>query len=286
MSLLPDSSITPHAQQVDTSSASSLPFSSSTSPLFALPKHGISLLPGNRDRPPHFSARGPNVWIQPAEEDSPKGGFNQLRFTCHQLYHETAGTEIKFNEIYIYGEPEAAGPAQLFSEFLTCCANKKDAWFQDVALCLNDGIDGVWIEQKDHMIPIAMLCRSQGHTNVRYMLRALDIRDGGLGWILKVGLYLELAFREKDLRSSVIKDSELDSLVDEMEDAAGLDWFSDPERLTLGSLPNFRFLPFDARSWPTHIDDVELKTLISPWTDVLDEDFCIPLLKRWTNEGI
>jgi hypothetical protein len=101
-----------------------------------------------------------------------------------------------------------------------------------------------------------------------------------------VGLYLELAIREKDLRSSVTKDSELDSLVDEMEDAAGSDWFSDPKRLTLGSLPNFRFWPFDARSWPTYIDDAELKTLISPWNDVLNEDFCIPLLKQWTNEGI
>lgn len=89
------------------------------------------------------------------------------------------------------------------------------------------------------MIPVAMPCRSQTHTNVRYMLRALDIRDVGLGWLVKVGLYLALAFRERDLRSSVTNASELGSLVDEMEDAAESDWFSDPERRILRNLPSF-----------------------------------------------
>jgi hypothetical protein len=113
MSLPPNSLIEPRTQQVNARSASPLPFSSCTSSLFTLPgeirnliykyalttEHGISLLPSNRDRPKQLSARGPDDCTQPAEADSSQGGFNQLKFIGRQLYHETAGTEIKFNEV-------------------------------------------------------------------------------------------------------------------------------------------------------------------------------------------
>jgi hypothetical protein len=78
-------------------------------------EHGLNLLPGIADQqPPRFYERRSGEWAQPRAWQSPerwghqpemvrldpdnrsarKFGFNQIKFTCRLLYHETAGIEI------------------------------------------------------------------------------------------------------------------------------------------------------------------------------------------------
>jgi hypothetical protein len=53
------------------------------------------------------------------EEYKKRKTISLLKFTCHQLYKETAGIEIKFNRVDLLDPHQSPGPAQAFNDFLS-----------------------------------------------------------------------------------------------------------------------------------------------------------------------
>ncbi len=71
----------------------------------------------------YFSATDEALKLRPAMSlwsgVSPE--FNQLKYTCYQLYKETAGVEVQFNTVVF----KSRSPGKTFSNFLGICAPKK-----------------------------------------------------------------------------------------------------------------------------------------------------------------
>jgi hypothetical protein len=76
---------------------------------------------------------------------------NLLKFTCRQLYKETAGIEIQFNRVEFFGCPQPSdrrfcysnrpynwspGPAQAFNDFISNCTATKAKWFREITCTL------------------------------------------------------------------------------------------------------------------------------------------------------
>jgi hypothetical protein len=66
---------------------------------------------------------------------SPNSGINQLKFTCKQLYAETAGLELRFNFI-VFATVNRAGKSteELFLEFIQAMAPSKISWLSTVII--------------------------------------------------------------------------------------------------------------------------------------------------------
>jgi hypothetical protein len=228
-------------------------------------EHGLNLLPGVAgQQPPRFFERRSSEWAQPRawqsseqwehqpemvqldpdKRSARKFGFNQIRSTCRQLYHETAGLEIQFNHVHVFNKTRVdSGPAQLFCEFLVACTISKAGWFRNVSLCYKsppEEGDHHEMELPNFLAPIAELCRKHPHLKVCYETDGLDVSSTDMFRVIPCDLFLNFAFRGKDLRHLVSIDSLYLIWLNHLEK---LRWCKSPQRAVLMDLPNFRFMP-------------------------------------------
>ena len=59
--------------------------------------------------------------------------FNQLKYVCRQLYKETAGYEIRFNDI-LFQRSEKTTALKKLETFIGGCTNKTFGWLRRVTL--------------------------------------------------------------------------------------------------------------------------------------------------------
>jgi hypothetical protein len=183
VAVMPSSTDTPQATIASATSADTRPsFTSSTSPLLLLPgelrnriygyafatESGIEYNAGPR---PQFVPRGDDTIVE----------LNQLQYTCRQLYEETAGLEVKVNQVNFAGKQHNSGLAERFLEFISTCTPKKVDWLRNVTLDLPDNRVEEWgftldmlLEQKHTMVSLGDFCHKHPLVHVRYVPEILS----------------------------------------------------------------------------------------------------------------
>jgi hypothetical protein len=181
-------------------------YESSNSPLLKLPAElhnriyhfalttskGLCLDPSNPTRFLDADAK---------EEYKKRKMINLLKFTCHQLYKETAGIEIKFNRVEFLGPHQSPGPAQAFNDFLSRCRATKARWLREVTLWFTDRDAlsfGNCVESEAVLLPVVEFCCNYIYTNVRYMPQHFKFSANNPDRFIIIGVWLSLEFHGKD----------------------------------------------------------------------------------------
>jgi hypothetical protein len=259
----------------------------------------------------------PDGKIHPEEFLSSKV-FNQLKYTCHQLDKETAGTEVKCNDVRIvsnrkgvqsvdaaltesemfWAASDSARSAEGFVEFFKKCKPHKAAWFENVfighVLPTFPFFDCTWINDHpedrpleravrlpDYFIDVAKYCRDHPHTTVNITISEWGRWEGTLAWHIPHGLWLAQLYggKGKELRDRIITD------VEEMRDPWHFltrieEWHLDSDCAFISGLSNLRFWPYDRT-----LDETDLRERLEeyPW---LKPDECVELVKQWIEHGL
>jgi hypothetical protein len=107
-------------------------------------RHGLYMKPGGFGQPPRTFEEDGDLDFDPEVvpflergKDLSSECFNQLKFTCHQLYKETAGIEVKFNPVRFIVTGAPGRSAEAFVDFLSDCAPDKAAWFTTITVSGN-----------------------------------------------------------------------------------------------------------------------------------------------------
>jgi hypothetical protein len=178
------------------------------------------------------------------EEYKKRKTINLLKFTCHQLYKETADIEIKFNRVELLGPHQFPGPAQAFNDFLSRCTATKAQWLREVTLWFpdRDALSfGNCVESEAVLLPIVEFCRNYIYVDVRYMPHHFKFSTNNPDRFIMIGVWLSLEFRGKDLRPSVQAYSSRSS--NGNGGMQTLEWiYKKTTDLTIDT-PNFRFWP-------------------------------------------
>jgi hypothetical protein len=212
VAFMPSSTDTLQATIASATSADTRPsFTSSTSPLLLLPgelRNCIyeyafateSEIEYIADPRPQFVPRGDDTTFE----------LNQLRYTCRQLYEETAGLEVKVNQVYFVGKQYNSGPAERFLEFITTCTPERVDWFRNVTLDLPDNRVEEWgftlhmlLEQKHTMVSLGDFCHKHPLVHVRYVPEIFSAWTINPAPFIGMGLLLSNAIRRKDLCKAV-----------------------------------------------------------------------------------
>jgi hypothetical protein len=128
--------------------------------------------------------------------------INILKFTCHQLYKETAGIEIKFNRVEFLGPHQSPGPAQAFNDFLSRCTATRARLLREVTLWFpdRDALSfGNCVESEAVLLPVVEFCRNHPLVNLRYMPQHFEFSATNPDCSIMIGVWLSLEFRGKDL---------------------------------------------------------------------------------------
>jgi hypothetical protein len=179
------------------------------------------------------------------EEYTNRKEFNLLKFTCHQLYKETAGIEIKLNRVEFLGPHESPGSAQAFNDFLSTCTPSKAQWLREVTLYFANqkGIKvSTYVETEAVLSPVLEFCRNNPHANVRYMPPYFSMMTIGADQFIMLGVYLSLQFRGNDLRRSI-----RDLKLEEHHIMEKSRWLCNMTIALAIDAPNFPFWPRDER---------------------------------------
>ncbi|KAI4673151.1 uncharacterized protein J4E78_001658 [Alternaria triticimaculans] len=205
--------------------------------------------------------------------------FNELKFTCRQLYKETAGLELQVNRVHFMTHwSDKFGPGQLFLTFIRNCAATKRGYFGDISLWTSTHRQmpelSQSLEPKDIMFELAEYCRQHPHVNIGYFVPYLDTaylwRD-----VVAQGLFLSLVIGGEDLRS--VATIAHNSALDDMETA---EFYKDANGAAVLRVSNLEFW-FDISEKALGSFQRELAT--APW---LDARVCLELATKWIKEGI
>lgn len=116
------------------------------------------------------------------EEDE----FNQIKYVCRQLYHETKGIELRCNKICFHQKYfHSQAPAPIFSKFTSSIAPRKISWLTHIVIATESYSTGQMIkhginkmlEPADNIMRMADFCRSNPHVTVDYIAGCL--------WLMK-----------------------------------------------------------------------------------------------------
>jgi hypothetical protein len=136
------------------------------------------------------------------EEYKKRKTISLLKFTCHQLYKETAGIEIKFNRVELLDLHQSPGPAQAFNDFLSMYTATKARWLREVTLRFFDRDTlsfGNSVESEAVLLPVVEFCRNHPLVNLRYMPQHFEFLATNPNCFIIIDVWLSLEFRGKDL---------------------------------------------------------------------------------------
>jgi hypothetical protein len=289
---------TTHVHQINRPPVS-LQYEPSISPLLKLPgelRNRIYQLALTTSKGIHLDPSNPtqfldaDVDVTMAYED--RRPVNLLKFTCRQLYQETAGIEVKFNRVEysgyhqslleLHGPNRSPGPAQAFNDFLSNCTATKATWLREVTLYFQTRLDrgpGTFVESETELLAVDEFCRNHPRVNVRYVPHWFDASVVVSRRFILAGAYLSLQFRGKDLRHSIQRPGALspgESLI-----WGHFQWLCDKKTKFTISAPNFRF-------WPKshELDQAAFRRDITKWDPWLEADVCLELATDWINNGL
>jgi hypothetical protein len=111
--------------------------------------------------------------------------FNQLKYTCRQMYSETACLELKLNHIVFRSALDRAVdsmPAYRFGKFLDECTPSKQTWLKRVTLelCSRGSCQEEGFEPRTSYMRVAKFCSENPKTTVDYVIahfRSVNARD-------------------------------------------------------------------------------------------------------------
>jgi hypothetical protein len=282
VAVMPSSTDTPQATIASATSADTRPsFTSSTSPLLLLPgelrnriygyafatESGIEYNAGPR---PQFVPRGDDTIVE----------LNQLQYTCRQLYEETAGLEVKVNQVNFAGKQHNSGLAERFLEFISTCTPKKVDWLRNVTLDLPDNRVEEWgftldmlLEQKHTMVSLGDFCHKHPLVHVRYVPEIFSAWTMNPAPFIGMGLLLSHSIRRKDLCPVVTVVG-----LCEFDHDEAIDW---QKGVQIAEVPNLRFW-----SYNTTLPNEFAEELQRYWSGFLKVQACVDLVKGWLSDGI
>jgi len=131
------------------------------------------------------------------------------------------------------------------------------------------------IEPAAFLLPVADFCRTYPDANVRYIPGYFDVEESTAKTFIMIGVYLNMAFRGKNLVSEILRFEFSD--VHSMTHTA---WTIDTASAAEINVPNLRF-------WPTGkgFDEIRFRSELRT-SYVLMEEPCVNLARDWVNNGI
>jgi hypothetical protein len=204
-------------------------------------------------------------------QDLSSSTFNQIKYTCHQLYQETAGIEVMFNNIRFLKSVTHAYSAETFFDFMRGCKPDKAAWFTNISLegnpflspailyyaspdweresqefPLDDRVDEAVDDRHPVPLPhylnsIAEYCLQHPSVMINFHLAPFSsdlYKQGYISW----GIYVAEVFRGKNLQPPTPDIAEFKTVWDLMVRVNH--WDKRPDRSSLVKLQNLRFWLF------------------------------------------
>jgi hypothetical protein len=222
--------------------------------------------------PPHFVECGRGIRLA--------GGFNQLKYSCHQLYNETAGLEVKFNCVTFFDCSDSyATPA--FLRFINECSPKKVEWFTDINLEVvpERTVDlDMLVEPLASLLPIAEFCRKHPKIKVRYLPDHFHTSFESASTFFMIGSYLNKVYRGKDQHTALRR-----MVSGGYNPFYSPTWRVDAVGIAALNVPNFRFWPI---GYPSFDEEEFRKALINDTRFDLDHQIYVDIAKKWYENGI
>jgi len=232
-----------------------------------------------------FSVDAPTSPNEPVE-------FNQIKFTCRQLYIETACLESKSSQLTFRGRRISASPepAQLFNKFLEATSVSKRSWLTQVTLDQISGCFGAIniIGNPSHLRPVAQFARSNPRARIDYTTcefgsHNVDVMPGFLPMFtqtsrfMKTGIWLTHLARSIDLRGIIPAGKSY--LPDEYMFYHHAD--QPNRRFEWLNVPNLKF-------WPGEkvLQENSERDLILDWATAEVAKVCAEYAKIWIKNGI
>jgi hypothetical protein len=144
--------------------------------------------------------------------------INQLKFVCRELYKETAGREMMFNDvefdsdgpiIYIFHQnPDMQYRAPNFVEFIEDCGQSPRLnWLSKVTVIpksnnFRDCSEWVKDEKEDTILPLFQFCESHKTVQVKFHVQGSGFASLNNRVVSRNGLFLLVALRGKDVVDS------------------------------------------------------------------------------------
>jgi hypothetical protein len=213
-------------------------------------------------------------------DDSPAGRFNQLKYTCRQLYHETAGLEVRFNGVWFFDCNETNCPTPCFINFINKCSPRKVAWFMEITLQVFIEIVDLeyLVEPLASLLPVADFCRNHPKINVRYLPDHFHAGQVAACTFFLVGSYLDEAYRGKDPHPALSG-----VLSGGYYEVFSPTWRADTVGIAALNLPNFRFWPVGFK----YFDEKEFRESLNKDKRFdHDHQVYVDIAKEWHNNGI
>ena len=122
--------------------------------------------------------------------------FNQIKYVCHQLYWETAGTEVQNNNLLFYR-------AEPFTNLLATCTKKKATWLCKVKIVWTgpDGATYNVVKRKMVMLQLSNCCIKHPDLKIDYTCARFGVVSTQGNLFLDQGVFLTRIVRGKDAAS-------------------------------------------------------------------------------------
>jgi hypothetical protein len=227
------------------------------------------------DDPLHHRVVHSREGFYDSECNSKAKEFNQLQHVCVQLREETAGLELRHNDLVFYGE-DGARRFQDFAQYLPVSwrARLRNIFITEPQETVM--LHGISLRRlhKEAISPLLALCKS-----LPFMVIYIELSDTEA---IKLGMR---GILEKAMEAIVVRNGSMPEELNSYEKRYGFlpSWQAKDSDLYIKDCPhNFRFKPvgkFDEQALRQFIveDDHDLVGL--------DTDMCVCLAKRWYLEG-
>ncbi|KAF2115338.1 hypothetical protein BDV96DRAFT_599692 [Lophiotrema nucula] len=137
--------------------------------------------------------------------------FNQLKFTCHQLYRETVDLETKFNTIIftcLSLDQDRNIPIPDFLLYTSQCAGPRLCWLRTVILDY-DKVTGLTVPEPAVTIAkLAHFCRRTPHVMVKYLFnvegRSRCTHPWYIPYLMRAYVFFNLALRDLHVAPRIV----------------------------------------------------------------------------------
>ncbi|KAI4640031.1 hypothetical protein J4E93_008831 [Alternaria ventricosa] len=176
----------------------------STSPLLRLPaelRNTIYELTLTASRSLHHhkpDAAGKKPYFYLRDDKSPVD-YNQLKYANKQLYAETAGLELKFNDITFSEGSKDALPSDALIDWVSSVSITKRSWIKTISI-RPDSVDDLNLigESPDAVARLTQLCNGIPNVKVKYYKPSWVYQsDFGIGFFFTLAQCFSYAFRGK-----------------------------------------------------------------------------------------
>ncbi|KAF2001335.1 hypothetical protein P154DRAFT_521733 [Amniculicola lignicola CBS 123094] len=133
--------------------------------------------------------------------------FNQLKYTCRKLYHETAGLELKLNPTITFTQDHTSTPAQDFLLFATTCTPLYLSWLKTITIGPSEEVSGDPLEDSISTFKrLGRFATANPHTALKYIIGGWTYPPSNACSLhsmlfIQTGVALSYLLRDRDLGS-------------------------------------------------------------------------------------